>query len=231
MPYFEQILAESICQEKRYHSVRALSILLLPYTIDTSSLSAEEKGLVEQLNLSPARALCVTELANQMVREYDSGTTNRNKIGDESLQLLYFSLGLWQYAINSAKSMFDNHRNQGSDTIFRNSVRTIGRFLQTRYSDCLASAVKMEETRSESEESRCPQRIIYETSITTAKHGAKSELQGISYHGLYKTSVLLLQALLQPPFDDTVEKLDEEDCKLVQGFLNQLYVRLHHKNV
>jgi serine/threonine-protein kinase ULK/ATG1 len=209
----------------------------LPYVIDFSTMSANEKIQIEQLNLSAARALCVSELANQMFREFESlppvpsSPTRKNVIGEESLQLLVFSLGLWQFALNNAKSLVHEYKSRqiSNPTTYGNALTTITRFLQTRFSECLSHAEKLRQYQLHSETSRPPHRVIYETALTTAKHGALSELKAESYEGLYKTSVLLLQAILQPPYDESMEKLDSDDTRLIQSFLNQLYVRLYKK--
>jgi serine/threonine-protein kinase ULK/ATG1 len=209
----------------------------LPYMIDFSTLSADEKIQIEQLNLSAARALCVAELANQMFREFESlppvpsSPARKSILGEESLQLLVFSLGLWQFGLNTSKSLVQEYKasDKPKPSAYGSALSTITKFLQSRFSECLTHAEKLRQHQLHSESSRPPQRVLYETALTTAKHGALSELKGEPFEGLYKTSVLLLQALLQTPYDDSVEKLDLDDTKLIQGFLNQLYVRLYKK--
>ncbi|KAJ3334913.1 hypothetical protein HDU91_002457 [Kappamyces sp. JEL0680] len=107
-------------------------------------------------------------------------------------------------------------------------LSTLISFIQTQFDLYLDRADRIQPT---AETGRLAHRIIYETALATCKRGAVAEMGGSTLsepaQGFYKTSILLLQALLQPSWDETSsERLGEEDVRDVQTLMDQVVIRL-----
>jgi hypothetical protein len=191
----------------------------LPYSLDLSALEESDKTKIIDLNLSTARALCVYELSNQLSKPKKEDEIK----SEEILEMHVFTLGLFQFVINKTKKYKENiERNTNLDEL----LDIIQVFVKEKFNECLDIAEDIQ--TSTNGEIRNPERIIYETAMSTSKQGALLELRGGDYVGFYKTSILLLQSLTQPHWEGE-GKLREEDLKIINGFLDQLAIRAFGK--
>jgi hypothetical protein len=213
----------------------------LPFRLDLSVLSFQNKNALEQIMVYISRAYSISSLADQFwddLQNCPAQSPNHDNLSMETLNLLVFAVGLYQYAMNHAKDLWGagpsitktgySFSSSPPDTqpVYLSHLSTLISFIQTQFNMYLDRA---EHIPTPTVKAKSAQRIVFETALNTCKRGAMAELgnQSGSPQGYYKTSVLLLKALLQPPWDPSVENLAEEDKRDIQQLLDQLSIRLY----
>ena len=239
----------------------------LPFKLDLATLSPSSKHVIIQISVYVSRAFCISSLADQQWNELessesasfvigsnDSKSQHWNALAADTLQLLVFAVGLYQYAMNQAKDFWKAGpaiTNQGysfsssppdNPHTYLAHLSTLINFIQAQFNMYLDRGDRLQKALSSSPASaldlqkiaKPAQRIIYETAISTCKRGALAELNGEGGLGFYKTSILLLQSILQPSWEESATglpadmgKLEDEDQKEVQLLLDQITWRLY----
>ncbi|KAJ3268026.1 Serine/threonine-protein kinase [Terramyces sp. JEL0728] len=229
----------------------------LPYTINIHTLELVDQDMIHKLNMAVLKSLSISRLSDQFIGEINVLSPSKQKLDpsnpmaekfyttvDEAVGLLVFSLGLFQYAMNLAKDMWSNGPanpstglflsnipNNNTRTNYLSCLTTIIQYIQTQFDTTLekAETYKKLSHQSPSENTRGPERIIYETALSLSKHGAMCEIELKPAKNFYKSAIFLLQALIQPSWDSSTQ-LNKEDSKIIVNLLNQLVFRFQNSS-
>jgi serine/threonine-protein kinase ULK/ATG1 len=194
----------------------------LPYVIDIEGLQGKERSSIVEIHMICCRAYSLYKLA-RATHEKDIPDFTSSSLAAECFEIYLFTLGLIQSGIETGKILWRSTRPENSST-YKHCLRIAVDFLNEKFNECLTYAETLAKGNFKSLQStKGVPRIIYEAALTSSKVGAMNELRHQPCSNHYKSSILLLQALLHHEKD---LHLHAGDVKTVNIFLKHLYNRL-----
>ena len=190
----------------------------LPLHLPITELRQSEQQDILNLAMLATRANAVYRLTIQYQKE-------QKLFKQEILQLFIHCLSIFQASIENAGKLVNNlTTGLKYSTEYQNSVQMLLEFLQNRFNECLKRAQELgNESLSNNLLIRTPQRIIYETGISTAKSAANAELLNKPSLDTYKTAILLLESLVE---FKKVGEIGVDEARNLDQILRQLHARI-----
>ena len=190
----------------------------IPYQILFESISQSQEEVLVNCTMVVCKANAVYRMTNQYSKESKLNA-------QEILQLYLYCLDYFQLGIEHCHKQLANSSLQTSEN-YQKSLSLNIQFLQSRFDECLQKAEtigqKLDDTKLLA---RNPQRIVYETAISTAKAAANAEVSGKPFVEIYKTAILLVEALLQQDLEKN-QGIDNAERRNLETILQHMIARV-----